>query len=417
MAPLAGPSQNSIATAVHQSLPVDPNAPIDPSTLRGKTILITGGATGLGAGFARRWASYGAHVIVGDINDAEGTSLVAELRQSSTTAAGNDNDKNKNQKETHHHFIHVDVTDWESQVHLFQEAVRLSPTGALDAVVASAGVGDKDGTITGRGFENPVDLDQPNPPAPPLGCLQVNLIGTMYTAHLALFWLPKGKGRHDNKEGNEDDDKHLLLVGSSAGLSFLPGVPEYVTSKHGVTGLFRSLRTLSYRHGLRVNLLCPYFVDTPILPNRALMLLAGMGLTSLDDAVDAATRLMVPTHPATPAPHGRALLVGPRISTLRKVLPDAELAALSDAERNEHVFAPGEQVVSDDDYREGKGQAIWDVHGHDYETVDFFIRRYIRLLNTIAYIKGWVGWAKDLYHVLFVRKDPKAAAAAAKKDS
>lgn len=389
MAPLAAPDQNSIVSSVHQSRPVDLTTPIDPSTLAGKTVLITGGATGLGAGFARRWASHGANIIIGDINVDNGTALVAELRSSSLSS-----------RDDAHHFIQVDVTDWASQVKLFQEAVRLSPTGGLDAVVVSAGVGDKEGTITGKGFENPTGLDEPNPPAPALGCLKVNLIGTMYTAHLALFWLPKSSSA----------DKHLLLVGSSAGLSFLPGVPEYVTSKHGVTGLFRSLRTLSYRQGIRVNLLCPYFVDTPILPNRALLLLAGMGLTRMDDTVEAATRLMVTTGPAAPA-QGRALLIGPRISTLRKVLPDSEIDGIVNREEEEEgkEFGVSEHIFVDEDCREGKGQAIWDVYGHDYETVDFFIRRYIRLLNTIAAIKGWVGWFKDMYHTLFVRKDPSGS--------
>lgn len=39
-------------------------------------------------------------------------------------------------------------------------------------------------------------------------------------------------------------------------------------------------------------------------------------------------------------------------------------------------------------------------------TVDFFIRRYIRVLNTVTAVKGWVGWATDLFHALFVRRDP-----------
>lgn len=413
MVPLASPHQNSIVSSVHQSAPVDLTAPIDPSTLAGKTILITGGATGLGAGFARRWASHGAHVLIGDINDDNGTALVAELRSSSSNSSVSSSSSSH-----HHHFIHVDVTDWASQVHLFQEAVRLSPTGGLDAVVVSAGVGDKEGTITGKGFENPVGLDQPNPPPPGLACLKVNLIGTMYSAHLALFWLQKNRPAATAaavggpQQRQQQQDRHLLLVGSSAGLSFLPGVPEYVTSKHGVTGLFRSLRTLSYRQGIRVNLLCPYFVDTPILPSRALVMLAGMGITRLDDTVDAATRLMVPTGPhggAAPPAHGRALLIGPRISTLRKVLPDGEVGDGDGDEDGEDDLAKGQDIFVEDDYREGRGQAIWDVYGHDYETVDFFIRRYIRLLNTIAAIKGWVGWFKDLYHTLFVRKDPAAA--------
>ncbi|KAF3768560.1 hypothetical protein M406DRAFT_286481 [Cryphonectria parasitica EP155] len=392
MAPLAPADLNRIVETIDQSAPVDISAPYSPSTLRGKVILITGGSSGLGAAFARHWASHGAHLIIGDINTDAGEALIAELRTSDNNSGS-------------HHFIHCDVTSWASQASLFQQAVRLSPTGALDAVVASAGISDRNGATTGKGFENPAGLDLPNPPAPDLSCIQVNLVGIMYTAHLALFWLPRDASSPDaaaaaaaaaEQQGippttTKTRDRHLLLVGSSAGLYPLPGVPEYVTSKHGVTGLFRSLRILSYRQGIRVNMLCPYFVDTPILPNRAVAVLSGLGLARVDDTVDAATRL-VACDQQQGRIAGRALLVGPRMD-LRKRGDD------------------GDEVLVDKSVAEGKGQAVWEVYAHDYDTVDFFIRRYIRLLNTVATVKGWVGFIRDLCHTLFVRKDPKTARA------
>lgn len=424
MAPLAPPDLNRLVETIGQSPPVDLARPYDASTLRGRTILVTGGASGLGAAFARHWAAHGANLIIGDIDDAAGEALAAELRTITTTAAGEDNHR--------HFFVHVDVTDWSSQAALFREAARVSPTGALDAVVASAGISDRHGAATGRGFENPAGLDAPDPPAPDLTCIQVNLIGVMYTAHLALFWLQQdgggggstGSGGADGHDGGEEEekqkqarrkrDRHLLLVGSYAGLSAIPGVPEYVTSKHGVTGLFRSLRTLSYRQGVRVNLLCPYFVDTPILGNQAMAMLAGMGLGAQADVVDAATRLMACCGGEGAAARiaGRALAVGPRLSLLKgkgkgkgkDVLPVHEL----DGERgeDEEITARDGDVLVDEDVRRGKGQAVWECYAHDYDTVDFFIRRYIRVLNTVTAVKGWVGWATDLFHALFVRRDP-----------
>lgn len=397
MAPLASASQNRMVESIHQSPPVDCTLPYTTTTLRGKTILLTGGASGLGAAFARKWAAAGANLIIGDIADADGEALVAELRSST------DNSQ--------HHFVHVDVTLWPSQAALFQEAVRLSPTGELDAVVASAGISDKFGTITGKGFENPVDLDKPNPPAPNLKCIEVNLIGVMYTAHLALFWLQQNATTNtttavkEAEDTRDSRDRHLLLIGSGAGLFALPGVPEYVTSKHGVTGLFRSLRMLSYRQGIRVNMLCPYFVDTPILPNRAVAMLAGLGLATLEDTVDGATRLMAATTAAQQKQPqriaGRALFIGPRASLLQKVLPERELTENEEAEVQD---VTGEVLV-DEDVAAGKGQGVWDVYAHDYETADYFIRRYVRVLNTIAAIKGWIGFWKEFVNALFFRKD------------
>lgn len=418
MAPLASASQNRMVESIHQSPPVDCTLPYDITTLRGKTILLTGGASGLGAAFARKWAAAGANLIIGDIADADGEALVAELRTAnSSSSSSNDNKTSSSQ---HHHFIHVDVTSWPSQAALFQEAVRLSPTGELDAVVASAGISDKFGTITGKGFENPVDLDKPNPPAPNLKCIEVNLIGVMYTAHLALFWLQQNAAAaattttnntaKEDQDTRDSRDRHLLLIGSGAGLFALPGVPEYVTSKHGVTGLFRSLRMLSYRQGIRVNMLCPYFVDTPILPNRAVAMLAGLGLATLEDTVDGATRLMAATTTTTTAAAptqqaqriaGRALFIGPRASLLQKVLPERELTGDEEAEVQD---VTGEVLV-DGDVAAGKGQGVWDVYAHDYETADYFIRRYVRVLNTIAAIKGWIGFWKEFVNALFFRKD------------
>lgn len=369
MAPLAGTSENRLVETVGQSLPVDVTLPYNADTLKDKTILVTGGSTGLGAAFSAHWAKHGAHIIIGDINDKAGEELIAELR---TTT-----------KSDHHHFVHCDVTDWQSQVALFQTAVKLSARGELDHVVASAGISDKDGTVTGKGFENPKDMDTANPPPPSLKCIEVNLKGMLYTAHLALFWLQQNSNEHSTTPAS---DRHLLMIGSSAGLGFLPGVPEYVTSKHGVTGLFRSLRSLTYRQGIRVNMLCPYFVDTPLMPNRAMILLAGLGLGSMDDVVDAATRLMA----SEPRISGRALVVGPKMPL--KDTGDAE------AEAEEMVDAM---------VRAGKGQAVWECYAHDYDSVDFFVLRYVRLLNTIAKVKGWIVLVKDMINVLFYREDKK----------
>lgn len=421
MAPLASPTQNNLNHLLHLSPPVDCTRPFSSSTLRHKTILLTGGASGLGAAFARAWAKAGANLIIGDVAIPAGEALVAELRALSSD--------HPNQV---HHFLPLDVTSWSSQAAFFRTAAtQLSPTGEIDAVVASAGVSDREGAITGRGFENPAGLDAPDPPAPDLKCIEVNLTGVLYTAHLALFWLQqsaasasptteKEEEEEEEEDGARDErdarDRHLLLIGSSAGLYPLPGVPQYVTSKHGVTGLFRALRTLSYRQGLRVNMLCPYFVDTPILPNRAVAMLAGLGLASLEDTVDAATRLMAQDDGeprGTGRIAGRALFVGPRARLLKRVLPTrGEVVLGEDGEWEDGGEEDGlegrdvtGEVLNEGDVAAGVGQGVWDVFGHDYETADYFIRRYIRVLNTIAAVKGWVGFWKGFVHALLFRTD------------
>ena len=59
------PTKHSLVERVRQSPPLDIQDITDDSWVKGKTIVITGGASGFGAGFLRRWAKAGAVVIIG----------------------------------------------------------------------------------------------------------------------------------------------------------------------------------------------------------------------------------------------------------------------------------------------------------------------------------------------------------------
>lgn len=334
------------------SKPVDLSSPYDRDAVAGKTILITGGASGLGAAFAKAWASHGAHVIIGDVDDAAGEALVADLR--ATT------------KSEHHHYQHCDVTDWQSQVDLFKMAASVSPTKGIDVVVPNAGIGH-DGVGS---FEDPTSLDAEHPAPPRFKVFDVNLTGAAYTVHLALFWLQK------NEPGR---DRSILLIGSIAGLIPLVGSAQYTASKHAITGLFRCLRGTSYRKGIRVNMLCPYFVDTKILSNIVMLFLAGGGLAELEDVVDAGTRLV-----ADDKIYGRGLVVGPRM-------------VVQDTDEGEIKLV---QIPTGTE----TGKPIWDCYAHDYHAAQAFVYRYTLLLVGIAKIRGWFGWLTDVSWILFKRR-------------
>lgn len=104
-----------------QSAPLDVSVPYDAAWVKGKVILITGGASGFGAGFVRHWAQHGATVVIGDINVPKGEALCRDINKGLTGASKA-------------HFVHCDVTDWQSQVNLFKAAVKLSPHGGIDCV-------------------------------------------------------------------------------------------------------------------------------------------------------------------------------------------------------------------------------------------------------------------------------------------
>ncbi|KAL1987722.1 hypothetical protein VTN96DRAFT_2562 [Rasamsonia emersonii] len=383
--------QYNIAPLTRQSPPLDLSSPleIDPAFIRGKTIVITGGASGFGAGFFKQWASHGANVIIGDINVSAGEELVAQVRRGTNNP--------------NHHFIHLDVTSWKSQVDFFREAVRLSPHHGIDTVVANAGINDPEDSYV---FENPkIDYENdPNPPPPRFRTLDVNLTGVLYTTHLALFYLERNPGSKPCSSTSPpgERDRHLILVGSVASLCPLITQAPYSISKHGVLGLFRCLRaSVPITKGIRVNMLCPYFIDTPILNVGARVALAGGAMGVPEDVVQAATYFV-----SRPDIIGRAVVVGPKVKVRVPVDQDG-LTALAGADRLprlEDLFEivdPAKHAAT----QEGKDgvvqdRAIWEIHAHDFEQVDLFTYRLVNLLNAFGAARGWYGFIADIVAAL-----------------
>ncbi|KAK9328247.1 hypothetical protein V1520DRAFT_346532 [Lipomyces starkeyi] len=357
----------SVADKARQSRPIDPSEPFNVSSVKGKTILITGGASGFGASFFRKWAAAGANVIIGDVDDNKGESIVRAVR------IATDN--------RHLHFIHCDVTDWQSQVSFFKEAAKLSPHGGIDAVVANAGVSELNPS-----FNRPGQLDVEEPPRPDMHVIDVNLVGVLYTTHLALFYLARNPGSqpadpNNNSQRKADElprDRHLLLIGSMASLYPIPQQTLYGTSKHGVLGLFRSLRSTAFTNGVRVNLICPYFVDTAIITPLGRAVLAGASLAKIEDVVEAASRLM-----ADSRINGRNLVVGPRIKVVQ-------------TEEGEWQYA-GQKG-----YEKGTEVSLWEANTDDLENTDVFMRRIVGIMNAAHEMNGWIKWGKDMLRALLL---------------
>lgn len=238
------PDPNNIVRLVRESPPLDLSSPVDAHGVAGKTILITGGASGFGAGFARTWALHGAHVVIGDVADALGRKLVDEIRGeiAAQKSEGNGEGSGSGRGRGSVRYLHCDVTAWQSQVDFFRDAARDRSAsgsgsgdgggggGGIDAVVCNAGITDMH-----TDFMAPVGMEREEPPRPGFRALEVNLLGVMYSCHLAMHFLP-GNGW----SGEGIGDRHVLLVGSVASLLPIPGLVQYGASKHGVLGLFVS---------------------------------------------------------------------------------------------------------------------------------------------------------------------------------
>ena len=335
-----------------QSPPVDVSKPYDPSTLKDKTVVITGGANGLGSHMVRHWAEQGAHVVIGDVADKAGEELVAELRTTYPQGV--------------FEFQHCDVTDWDSQVSLFETATKVSPHGAIDVVVPNAGIILPKESMK---FENPKLINgvlrKPN-----TATFDVNIKGMTYTTHLALYHLPL----------NTRPDRCILLIGSLSSLVPFPGQAQYTMTKHAVLGLFRTLRATAFTHEIRVNMIAPYYTGgTNMLKpiNEAIFLSGSAGAGRIVDVVDAATRLVADESIA-----GRALVIGPRVRT--KGIKEAE---------------EDSSLVVGDEEGDGEGRGIWECYADDLAEADTFVWRYIWLLNAVGKARGMFAWIGDVWAI------------------
>jgi len=199
-----------------------------------RVALVTGGASGIGRSSAQRLAQAGWAVVVSDTNHDLGTAFVGELTAAGHTAA----------------FVPCNVAD-EAQVRaLIDQTVALY--GRLDAAFNNAGISGPQAPTA----DYPVDGWQQ--------VLAVNLTGVFLCMKYEL--------------------PHLLATGgaivnnaSILGAVGFAGAPAYVAAKHGVVGLTQTAATEYAPQGVRINAVCPGFVETPLLTQAGITGQSDMG--------------------------------------------------------------------------------------------------------------------------------------------
>jgi NAD(P)-dependent dehydrogenase (short-subunit alcohol dehydrogenase family) len=236
--------------------PVDCEVKVDTTKLKGKTVIVTGGASGIGEAYVRALVGVGAVVAVGDLDSEKGEVLAGELSGVK--------------------FFRCDVSKWEDQARLFREAVELSPTGRLSYVVANAGISRQD-----QVFVHP-ELDQ-EPTKPDLKTIDVNIKGTLYTTKLAMYYFMKQNGTTPLPS---QEDTCLVLIGSGAAFLDCPRTPQYQSTKWAARGIMHALRRTAHYYGSRVNVISPWYVRTNILPDTIWDQVASVGVqfAELEDA-------------------------------------------------------------------------------------------------------------------------------------
>ena len=189
--------------------------------LKDKVAIITGGASGIGKATAILFAEHGAKIVVADIDEHGADETVANIHDAGNEAI----------------YVQTDVTISNNTERMVQET--LSNYGKLDILLSSAGIA----------MRLPVaDLPEEDWHR----CLNVNLTGVYLCAKAAIPAMQKNGGS-------------IINLSSIYGLVGADVRAAYVASKGGVTNLTRSMALDYAEDNIRVNCICPGFVETPLV--------------------------------------------------------------------------------------------------------------------------------------------------------
>ena len=192
------------------------------SDLSGRVAFITGGASGIGAALTTKLTDAGAEVWIADRQSALAEGLAEQLCRAGAAA----------------HVVELDVRDHSA----FEQAIdrTLQVSGRIDYLFNNAGIGI-------GGEVDSLTLDDWN------DSIDVNLRGVIHGVRAAYpAMIRQGSG-------------HIINTASMAGLVTMSAQAGYSASKHAVVALSKTMRVEAATHGVRVSVLCPGVVRTPIL--------------------------------------------------------------------------------------------------------------------------------------------------------
>jgi SDR family mycofactocin-dependent oxidoreductase len=209
--------------------------------VEGKVAFITGAARGQGRSHAVRLAEEGADIIAVDLCAQVDTvpypmATPEDLAQTVKAVEALDRRIIATQ---------ADVRDFAALKAAVDAGV--AELGRLDIVSANAGIASVDASTTDISEQSWADM------------LDINLTGVWHTAKAAV--------PHMIAAGNGGA---IILTSSAAGLMAYPGIGHYVSAKHGVVGLMRTLALELAPHMIRVNSLHPTQVDTAMIQNETI---------------------------------------------------------------------------------------------------------------------------------------------------
>ena len=191
--------------------------------LEDKVVFITGGNSGIGKAAALEAAKEGATIAIADLESKDHNETIQELKAIGAKCM----------------FVPIDVSDVESVKMAIITTV--AEFGRLDVAFNNAGIGGNYSSIHNMP-ETVWDK-----------IISVNLTGQFYCVKYELQqFLKQGGGV-------------IVNMSSLAGLKAEHGLVAYTAAKHGVLGITKNIAVQYANQNIRVNALCPYYVETPLL--------------------------------------------------------------------------------------------------------------------------------------------------------